>query len=70
MRDEQAETDNFESVCGGVQQAQRLFGIYKRCVSFKHPNPRYSKTKEEVFAACAKLAGYTPVQIQALLDCQ
>ena len=70
MKDEQAATDHLEVVCHGVAQAQRLFMIYKRCTAHNHPNPRYSKTKEEVFAAVAKEAGYTPVQIQALLDCQ
>ena len=70
MRDEQAETDHLINVCHGTEQADRLFRIYKRCYPAQHPNPRYSRTKEEVFAAWAKEAGYTPTQIQALLSCQ
>ena len=70
MRDEQAETDHLEAVCGGVEQAQRLFRIYKDSYPNQHPNPRYSKTKEQVFWNRAIAVGFTDEQCDALLDCQ
>lgn len=70
MRDEQAETDHFESACGSVDKAQRLFRIWQNSYASIHPNPRYSKTREKVFEASAKSAGYTDEQIQAFYACQ
>lgn len=70
MKDEQALTDHFESVCGGVEKAQFLFRIWQNSYAANHPNPRYSKTREEVFEAWAKRDGYTDEQIQAFYACQ
>jgi hypothetical protein len=70
MKDEQALTEHFEAVCGGVEKAQGLFRIWKNSYANRHPNPRYSKTREEVFEATAKNYGYTDEQIQAFYACQ
>ena len=64
MKDEQTLTDEFESACGCVSHAQRLFKIYKD--SYKTHN----QTKEQVFEAKAKAQGFTQKQIQALYRCQ
>ena len=70
MRDEQAETDAFEQACGGVERAQALFRIWQNCHAVQHPNPRYSKTREQVFEGLAQDAGFTAKQIRAFYNCQ
>lgn len=68
--DEQAVTDHFEEVCGSVDKAWRLFNIWQNSYAHDHPNPRWSQTREQVFEARAKDAGYTNEQIQAFYACQ
>jgi len=70
MRDEQELTSRFEDLCGGVYQAQRLFRLWQNAYAHTHPNPRYSKTREQVFEAQARNAGFTDEQIKAFYDCQ
>jgi len=70
MRDEQALTDRFERLCGSIQRAQRLLCVWKNSYASKHPNPRWSKTKAQIFEAKAVAEGFTRKQIQAFYACQ
>ena len=70
MRNEQALTDRFEQACGSVFCAQQLFHIYKDSYPHHDINPRYAKTKDQVFRARAEREGFTRKQIQAFYDCQ
>ena len=70
MREEQALTDRFERLCGSIERAQRMLRPWQESYANKHPNPRWSKTKEQVFEAKAKEEGYTRKQIQAVYACQ
>jgi len=70
MIDEQAATDRFEQLCGGVYNAQALLRLWKNTYAHDHPNPRYSQSKEEVFWAIALDSDFTEEQIDAFLDLQ
>lgn len=73
LTDEQAATEAFEDLCGGVNKAQRLLQLYKNSYPSGTEYDRLmgrGKTKEEVFARKAKQAGFTDEQIDALLDLQ
>lgn len=66
--DEQATTKAFEDFMGGVARAQRIFQIYVNSYPSKHPNPRYSKNKEQVFTDNATRQGFSEREIEALLE--
>ena len=70
-KDEQAMTDNFEELCGGVTKAQRLFFLWK------HSDATGTKfdmlygvglTKSQVFERHAKREGFTDKQIDAFYN--
>ena len=75
MTDEQALTDEFESECGSVEKAQRLFQIWKdshangTALDILHQRP-WAKSREQVFEARAKAEGFTKRQIGAFYACQ
>ena len=70
MRDEQALTDRFERLCGSIERAQRMLRLWQNSCPSRHPNPRWSKTKEQVFETKAKEEGYTRKHIQAFYACR
>jgi len=67
IHDEQAATDEYEDICGGRHNAERLFKLY--CNSYAS-NGYYAKTKEEIFEDRAIREGFTKKQINALYRLQ
>ena len=65
--DEQAATEMFEEMCGGVGRAQNLMRIWNRCHSTGMKGGMYYHTKEEVFRNTALADGYTESQIDFFL---
>lgn len=70
---EQEQTAAFEKLCGGVQQAQRLFRVYKDShgtgTAYDFAMGR-GRTKTQVFAKRACTEGFTMAQVNALLALQ
>lgn len=70
MRDDQAEHEAFEQLCGGPDRAFRLLRVSISARQSVAGNPytlQKMPTYEQVFKARAKREGFTPEEIQAFL---
>ncbi len=70
---EQEQTAEFETLCGSVERAQRLFRIYKDSRGYGNAYDMRTgrgKTKEQVFIKRATDEGFTTEQCYALLRLQ
>jgi hypothetical protein len=68
--DEQAETDAFERLCGGVKRAQRMLYLWNDSYPAGSEYDRMmgrGASKAEVFKAKAKREGFTDEQIAAFM---